>query len=207
MDSDPHVIYGHDFVNCEVEKYKITKILAENHGLLLPDDNIEDVCGAAAHGYRVLLLGSNPILVKTFPIVVVSTLDPTTHRDLPIITLNIINGYLSISATLYSEDARAIVSIRDNEWIVNPNNIMDKSNPDFSTLQITDQYNKMVMDVRYMNANLIRFKGIIRTGSGFAVINDNGIMINGNQRLYGGMSSLCIEALPGQRKGSILQIN
>jgi hypothetical protein len=67
------------------------------------------------------------------------------------LSINKVNGLVAISADIASDDGRVIVSLKDNEFTSNPNNLLRKVNPDFSTMQVYDQYDKKVLDVHYGN--------------------------------------------------------
>jgi hypothetical protein len=65
--------------------------------------------------------------------------DHVTASMLLIITLDMIDGKLAVTASVSSHDGRTIASLKKNEWSVNTNN-EKKSIKDISTLEMYDQY-------------------------------------------------------------------
>jgi hypothetical protein len=162
------------------ESYRITKILADNHGWLLPAneptpfDNIP-----ITEDRSILWLGSVPVATHFLPKIVI-TIDERT-----MLSINKIKGSVAVSADIASDDGRVIVSLKDNEFTSNPNNILKKTNPDFSTMQVYDQYDKKVLDIHYGNQKVIRMLAVLRYRGQVVEITPDGIFINGRPQFEG----------------------
>ena len=67
---------------------------------------------------------------------------------------------LSVHFTITGEDGRVVSVIENNNRKINPNNMMYKTNDDLSSLYVIDQFADKVLDVRYANADVIRFNAL-----------------------------------------------
>jgi hypothetical protein len=81
---------------------------------------------------------------------------------------------------------RIIARIEHNRFIVNPNNILTKRQPDRSTLIILDQEGNEVVNCRYVNEHTIRFTGRFYVEGREVVINESEVRIGDL-----GYSALC----------------
>ncbi len=88
--------------------------------------------------------------------------------DYPI-KIKLINRKLSISAEIKSWDGKIISEIKDNEWVINPNNYF-KRNYDDTGLEIIDQYNCPVLQLEMVNQNTIRLTGVFYTNNQLFII-------------------------------------
>jgi len=168
------------FIFCHViEDYRQTRILALNNGLLLPADDLSPPtrCTNFTPDYRVFLFGSVGMATNVFPHDIIRTHDSVLNRDVSLMSIDLINGSLAISATIEGADRRSIAVLEKNKWKVNPNNIMSK-NPDFSTLIVYDQLNERALYVRYMNSQTIKVSAILRHEGRRIEIDDQGIKPN-----------------------------
>jgi len=77
-----------------------------------------------------------------------------------LLSIRKIGGAVAISARIYSRDGRIVAEIVDNFFRINPNNYFRREHPDASTLVVYDQYNRKVLDVRYLNRLSLKFLGI-----------------------------------------------
>jgi hypothetical protein len=96
-----------------------------------------------------------------------------------LLSLNKRGNAIAVSTEIYSPDTRAIAVLEDNHWKTNPNNFMSKYNPDFSSLIVDDQYNKRVLDIRYMNDCVLRIYLILRYDGTEVEFNEKGVFVNG----------------------------
>jgi hypothetical protein len=175
-----------------IEGYRTDKILSANSGLLLPaNDYMANVCGDLTNDYRILWLGTTPTAISTFPhtAVVATLLDNNTRRAIPLISVNLINGLLSVSANVTSSDGKTISTIDNNHWVVNQNNILLKENPDVSSMIVTDKYKKRVLYVRFMNERLIKIYALFRINNHELEFNESGVFIDHSPKL----SYVCIK--------------
>lgn len=78
------------------------------------------------------------------------------------LSLRRIDNELLISAKIHSLDGKIVAEIRDNEWILNPNNYF-RINFDKSALEVTDDYEIPILQVEYLDANNIKLGGIFYT--------------------------------------------
>jgi hypothetical protein len=145
-------------------------------------------------------MGTTPFVTNVFPHVVSTIHDRITDRTIPLVSINLVNGSLSVSAQVTSSDGRTIARIEDNQWVVNPNNILTKMNSDISSMVIIDQYSKRVLNVKFMNERLIKIYILFRYGEHEIEFNENGVFIDHHPR----MSNICLET-PGP--GVFLQID
>ena len=68
------------------------------------------------------------------------------------------NGLL-ISAVVRSLDGRIVARIRDNEWVLNPNNYFRK-NFDRSALEVIDEYDIPVLQIEYLSESHVKLGGV-----------------------------------------------
>ncbi|HVM60660.1 MAG TPA: hypothetical protein VMV72_07305 [Verrucomicrobiae bacterium] len=76
-------------------------------------------------------------------------------------SLKATNGGLLVSAMFFSLDGRIVSEIRDNNWVLNPNNYFRK-NFDRSSLEVIDEFNTPVLQVRYLTLNSFKIGGLFR---------------------------------------------
>jgi hypothetical protein len=160
-----------------MERSRISRILSANEGWLLPADEVTPrLCVAPGENYRVLWLGTTPVETTFFPQSIINV-----HRRV-LLSINKRGNSIAVSANIYSPDTRAIAVLKDNHWKTNPNNYMSKYNPDFSSLIVDDQYNKRVLDVRYINECNIRIYLILRYDGAEVEFNEKGVFVDGRLR-------------------------
>jgi len=139
-------------------KHDVAVILAESQmeGLLQPaaDPDPPSRC-TAPPGMTKVFLGSDvgSFNASPFDAVILGS---------PVLTINIVEGGLSVDATVTGSDGRVIVQIVRNRFSVNRNNYLRREIPDKSTLVVTDQYGNQALYVRYLNPHAIRVLGIFR---------------------------------------------
>jgi hypothetical protein len=161
-----------------IEGYRNHRILAENHGWLSPAGDVTPFDDWSFKGDRsVLLLGSVPIVTHLFPKPI---LDIDGH---PVLSVSKRNGALAVSATIASENGTVISVLENNEFTINPNNILQKENPDFSTMKVVDQHNNVVLHVRDNNDKVMTLLATIRYHGQTIEIGEDGIFVNGKPAL------------------------
>ncbi len=95
-------------------------------------------------------------VVSKFPHTVISTngsplLAIDKHSD----------GSVGINAKVVSFDGRIVAEIKNNEFIVNPNNYLQMARRDKRSLSVRDQYGKTVLDVVYLNPSAFRISSFV----------------------------------------------
>jgi hypothetical protein len=161
------------------DHFRTQRILSANDGWLLPAaEGTSGLCGNPPE-YRVLWLGNTPVRTRFFPQNII-----TVHGR-TLLKINQRANSIAVSATISSADTRVIAVLEDNHWKVNPNNRMAKYNPDVSTLQVDDQYDKRVLDIRYLNECVIRIYLVLRFDGAEVEFTQNGVFVNGELSVSG----------------------
>ena len=161
------------------EQYSTKKILDANDGWLLPAGDIISPWPNLDNKYRVLVLGSLPVATKIFPQAIIKV-----HGQ-KLLSIDKKGDAIAVSANIFSRDGRVIAVLENNHWTTNPNNVFKKDHPDFSTLIVCDQYNKEVLNVRYLNEMAIRMYVILRYNNTEVEFNEKGVFLNGRPKLLG----------------------
>jgi hypothetical protein len=181
------------------ERYRIKRILSENHGLLIAANDSQIGCDSSPD-IRTVIVGDMAFAapVTGFPIDIVQLHYASLSTPTPLLTMSFTDGSLGIIASFTSQDGRIIAAIKDNQWIVNPNNILNKENEDLSSLKVTDQTGETVLNVRYSNPSVIEVRNIALHYKQVTVIgNRDGVYINGHRALSG----FCMEMQPNASPG------
>lgn len=85
-----------------------------------------------------------------------------------------------ISGTFKSWDSKVIAILENNEWKINPNNYFER-NYNNSSLEIIDEYNIPILQVEYINEQVILLKGVFFQDEDLIIVNDSSsILNNGN---------------------------
>ena len=140
--------------------------LSQLHGWLYPssDPIPPNRCGEIPKDSLAVFLGSSVALTRDFPHTVL------TLKDEDIIILDKHDdGSLAISMNVRSEDGRVIAKFEKGEFIINQNNFLEMRRSDRSSLQIIDQHNNEVLNVRYFNPQAISIS-VMRTYPSVEVI-------------------------------------
>jgi hypothetical protein len=155
------------------ETYRIQRRLELNHGWLEPaNDSMPSICGdAIARGYKIIWMPNLPVAFAKFP-------DTIIKLNGHLLSIDVKDGLMSASADVFGRDGRVIAVIKDNEFTINNNNYLRKENPDVSTLIIYDQFNNLVLDIRYMNVSVIKIRAVLRYGGSTVTINDDGLFVD-----------------------------
>jgi hypothetical protein len=109
-----------------------------------------------------LYLGNSRLTAseRMFPWVVLAPQDRRLRREHPIITIEMDKAkHIAVNLDVLSEDRRVVARIKRNHFWVNPNNVLNKERPDRSTLVVTDQFGKEVLNIRYLNPHSIHLTG------------------------------------------------
>jgi hypothetical protein len=93
--------------------------------LLPAADDAAGLCYRPEQNYRTLLLGSTPVITKVFPQNVISV-----HGHV-LLSVTKIEDRIAINAEILSKDARSVSIIKNNNWQINPNNLMSKKQSRF----------------------------------------------------------------------------
>ena len=88
-----------------IEEWRIDRILAQNHGRLAPGraSVSRETCALASPNDKVLWLGQAPLVLTAFPVTIVKS-----QRDLDMLLIDVVDGLLSVTAAVASEDGRLI---------------------------------------------------------------------------------------------------
>jgi hypothetical protein len=163
------------------EDYRIKRILELNHGWLEPANYWTPmICGDPIdHKYKIIWMPELSVALAKFP-------DPIIKiNDQELLPVDLKNGLLSVSVNVFDKYGRVVAVIKDNEFTINANNILRKENHNFSSLKIYDQYNQVVLDVRYANVNVIKIKGVLRYDGSTIIINNDGLFLDGQVMMIG----------------------
>lgn len=71
------------------------------------------------------------------------------------------SGNITVTLDVFGADGKIVASIERNQFTVNPNNYFKMVKPDPSTLRVVDQYNKEVLNVRYLNRHAIKLEALL----------------------------------------------
>lgn len=101
-------------------------------------------------------LGSNMAFTDRFPANIIEL------SGEKVLSIDKNNKGISVSCLLRSDDGRVVVAIKNNKFIINPNNYWYFEQPDKHTLVVYDQKGNMALNVRYLNKNAIKILGTFR---------------------------------------------
>ena|ERR1017187_10423327 len=73
---------------------------------------------------------------------------------------------LLVQGMVYDENGKVIVAIEDSRPHINRNNVFGWKRPDEHTLEVTDQKDRTVLHIRFMNKTTIYVEGLFYTSSG-----------------------------------------
>jgi hypothetical protein len=107
---------------------------------------------------------------------------------------------ISVDAELNGEDGNIIAVIKDNRFVLNPNNVFDVQTPDDSTLIVQSvRDDTEILNVRFSNKTTVRIKAtfFIRPGVRFEV-NEQGMRVIGASGKFG-LDHTCFAKSAGVR--------
>ncbi|THJ24752.1 MAG: hypothetical protein CAF45_004230 [Nitrospira sp. CG24E] len=149
----------------------------ETSGLLRPASEPtppHPVCGTVPEGAVALLYGDSVSYVTRFP----HTVLRVVGEDL--LSVNLKDGGIAVSAKIYSGDRKLVAEIIDNEFHINPTNYFRRERPDLHTLTVYDQQGQRALYVRYLNSTAITVLGAFHTARGLIRIEEKGVHVQGN---------------------------
>jgi hypothetical protein len=152
---------------------------AETQGFLLPasDPSPLNHCpDQMPNNALTVYLGNSVAYASRFPYPVIKL------GGEEVLSINRSPSGLSITATIRSKDGRIVAGIRDNKFIINPNNYWYKERPDKHTLAVHDQTGQRALYVRFLNKSAIKILGTFTHPCGaFAVLGEESQQIGGRR--------------------------
>jgi hypothetical protein len=145
-----------------VRSGQTVKELTENNGSLVPasDSTPTNACSHNPFLKKddyIILLGKEAAIFRTFPHTVIAV-----HRRIPLLWFTLDkDGGIEVNADIHSPDMKLVAKLRNNHFDLNPNEILTKERPDFSTLRITDSYGDPVLNVRFINPHTLSVTGVL----------------------------------------------
>ena len=92
--------------------------------------------------------------------------------DKDLIKISRVGTGISVSADVWNEEGKILVTIEDNKLRVNSKNTIPILRPDPHTLIVEDERKERVLSVRFLNPKAIKIEGIFRAGGKYPVIID-----------------------------------
>lgn len=151
-----------DLVAAVRSNYRVKKeATPEFHGLLTPANDPDplspctrDPSFIAPPEAVTIFYGSSAAWITSPKLIVLRV------KDTDLLAISRTSEGVSVSAQIYGADERIITQIIDNEFHINPNNYFRIDRTDRHTLIVYDQYNKQVLNVRFLNPRAIKVMGI-----------------------------------------------
>lgn len=113
-------------------------------------------CGTMKDNSIVIFLGSNIFVVDKFPHAVLAV---TGEERLIINRAN--DGSIAVTLVIFGEDRRVVAKIEDGNFVVNYNNSLDMRRKDRNSLEVIDQFNKRVLNMRYLNRQAMLIDAVL----------------------------------------------
>ena len=164
-----------------VDQARVTRILEANFGILKPANDsmpASDDCTQYGHPiegrFFTIYFGNSTFMVQSLPFSVLQI-----GQDKFFIVSRLPDGRMVISARIVDKDGKVIVTIDENGFRVNQNNIFYKERRDESTIIVYDQFNKMVLYVRFNSPKHMTISTIVNYFDKVIVTADQSILING----------------------------
>jgi hypothetical protein len=79
--------------------------------------------------------------------------------NIPLIIIDKNKDRITISGNFYSKDRKIVAELKNNKFIVNPQNYFKVERPNFHQLIVYDQYNNKILDVEIINQSVIKILG------------------------------------------------
>lgn len=140
---------------------QLNKSLASYEGVLYPSNKPDPLdCHLSKDALAVFVGDGYAVTASRLPLTVFRI---TGNDPRPILIMNRRpDGSLSINLDIRSDDQKVVVSIVDNAYTVNHNNILKMSRKndsrDQSSLSVTDQRGNEVLNLRYLNPHAFQIK-------------------------------------------------
>jgi hypothetical protein len=143
-----------------IRSHEEQMILAQPSGLLEPaSDPNPQACShlVLPEGVSAVYMGGSRFHASWFPH------SPLLRQNnSPVLTIEKNErGNISLTLDIRSRDRKIVARIVKNEFEVNPNNALNRTRPDRSTLIVRDQEGVEVVNLRYLNPHAIRFSGLL----------------------------------------------
>jgi hypothetical protein len=114
-------------------------------------------CGPIEPNDLVIFIGSHTFITHRFP----QTILKIKGQKVLVVDKGA-DGSIIISLDVLSRDGRIIATLRDGEFIINPQNYLDAiPRKDRSSLTVTDQNGIQVLDVRYINDQAMKINTVL----------------------------------------------
>lgn len=168
--------YGSFYFGQKIKDEATAKTATEG---IVSNVKIADERNLAIGGIRIVLTGSNDIIV--------------TDGNSPLLSLEIDNGKLLVSANIYDETGKIVAILEENQWQVNKNNYFDRNYND-TAIEVKNQKGRVVLQVVNFG-DVVHFAGVFHTKDGHVV-----------SMLPSGESSSAIE-IRGSERELTLDIN
>jgi hypothetical protein len=154
---------------------EISSKIPKLRGVLIPaSDPDPDPSCKASSGDLKLVMGTwtlvNPLSDK---VIVIGSRDwIAVHR---------LGTGIGVDADLTSEDGKILVQVRNNQFVVNPNNTFNVTGDD-STLIVHDNYGVEVLNVRFANETAVRINAVFNPVPGVRIeFTERGLKTTGTQ--------------------------
>jgi hypothetical protein len=149
----------------------------ETHGWLTPGNEPiprDNACASYSAPESIAVLLGDSGIVNRMPFLV--ALSGCGHA---LLWIDRGSKGLRVQARIF--DGKIVAEIKDNEFILNPNNIFKRERPDAHTLIIYDQLDQKRLSVRFLNPQVVQVTGIFSYPgcNRQAVITENSITTSG----------------------------
>lgn len=136
--------------------------------------------GQLERGSVALVLGGNTIITNNKTVAL-------TVGGRPFLSVRVRNGSLFLSARLVNSNNQPVVRIIDNEFQASPERTFNPKQPDRSSLLVRDEDGQEILNVRFINSQVIRINGIFEIpGQNASIIaRDDALVLPGNNMLIG----------------------
>jgi hypothetical protein len=101
----------------------------------------------------------------------IASLIANCNGDSMPVSVKLLNGRILLSSKFYNLNDEIVGEIIDNNWVVNSNSLFMR-NYDDNAIEVIDNYNVVVMQVR-MEENSIIINGIVHCGNLIFICNEN----------------------------------
>jgi hypothetical protein len=158
------------------------------HGELLPgnepDPPLPDGCTHPPGGYTIFM-GDSVAWTHALPLVAFQA----GQRDF--VSLEPLDKGIAVTATTTAPDGKIIAQIKQNQFVVNSNNTLDRSvSKDNTTLQVIDEYGQKALSIAFLNPHSIRILGRFSSSRGQVIIGDHSTVSTGGGSTFSGTCAI-----------------
>lgn len=144
------------------------------HGELLPgndpDPEISADCHPPAEAFKIYL-GDSVAWKSSLPLRAIEV------GDKDFVELTPKGAGISVDATTTAPDGKIVVNIRDNVFVANPNNTLDRTlSSDNTTLEVTDEYGNRALSIKFLNPRAIKIMGRFSGHGNQIIVNEKDIL-------------------------------